>query len=1094
MKINKRNLKSIVFSMVIAAGMLLSVSVSAQNVETETGGRVFEFGQFFSSEGPFSNMVEEEPTDPWMQGNGGLFFSNQSKTSGDVFWNNRGLFNINANTNPGGISNADFGEQAPLGSGIAIMIGVGLGYVALKKKGGRTMKRMTYFVMALSLVLGLTQCKKEKLEPENEGKQVMITLNVGGGDNNGSKAEVDPPHVNFVDDDQILVASGRKYVGTLTKSGTTFSGLVSEDDLVEGQKLYFYFLGNKQGTLNNGATICTVNISDQTDMNDKPVISMGESNETYPSDGNSYSSRLYNKASLMKFNVTTPSNAAICITGMNNEVTVHFDNPTDSGFTYGMNTTDGGLIKMPGKDAEGVTWAIVLPQDELNEGNEGTAYTEDGVCVGQRPAIHVIDPNMYYHEGDDVISMAMGYTTLGTPLTFEAIVDNTRVSYSPYNKNEVHMEYSTDNGATWTSTTGGNITLQTTGQKVMFRASSPNSTLATSSLNTSFSCSPGSCYVYGNVMSLLDKDNYTTQTELTASYTFRRLFRNNTNIYSHSSKSLYLPATTLSDYCYQEMFYGCTNLTAAPVMTVSTVGNSSCKSMFYNCANLTTVPTLSATALNQSCYEMMFWGCTSLTETPSMNITSVANTCCKQMFRGCTSLTTVPIQLSATTLAEECYTEMFYSCSSLTDAPATLGAETLAPYCCYQMFAYCSSLITAPALPGTTLANDCYDAMFRNCTSLTTAPALPARTLASACYAFMFQNSGLTKAPMLPAIALVSSCYLFMFQNCSNLNSVTCFAQSGIEDNTYKWLENVASTGTFIKAYTANWTLNSANGIPTGWTVIPVVPGAFTIDASGKQVYFSQGNLKYSSGTWSFHTSQYDRCFTANGNVSSSYNASGTFDLFGWGTSGYNNKYPYMTSTTNNDYAPGVNEIAGTDYDWGVYNAISNGGNQAGLWHLLTNDEWGYVFKTRSASTVNGTANARYAIAYINTGGTNVYGFILFPDTYTAGTPSGVTWGTINSGIGAGAGSSATWTVCTLEGWNALESAGCVFLPAAGWRGGTTINAVNQDGGCWAGSYYPSTSGHAYNTHIYTPSKYVQPQDHSNRYVGYSVRLVHDAE
>ena len=47
------------------------------------------------------------------------------------------------------------------------------------------MRKMTYFVMAMALVLGFTQCKKENLEPETEGKQVMITLNVGGGDNNG---------------------------------------------------------------------------------------------------------------------------------------------------------------------------------------------------------------------------------------------------------------------------------------------------------------------------------------------------------------------------------------------------------------------------------------------------------------------------------------------------------------------------------------------------------------------------------------------------------------------------------------------------------------------------------------------------------------------------------------------------------------------------------------------------------------------------------------------------------------------------------------------------------------------------------------------
>ena len=34
----------------------------------------------------------------------------------------------------GGIENSGIGENAPLGSGIAILIGAGLGYVALKKK------------------------------------------------------------------------------------------------------------------------------------------------------------------------------------------------------------------------------------------------------------------------------------------------------------------------------------------------------------------------------------------------------------------------------------------------------------------------------------------------------------------------------------------------------------------------------------------------------------------------------------------------------------------------------------------------------------------------------------------------------------------------------------------------------------------------------------------------------------------------------------------------------------------------------------------------------------------------------------------------
>ena len=85
------------------------------------------------------------------------------------------------------------------------------------------MKRMTYFVMALALVLGLAHCKKEQIEPQNEGDVVMITLNVGsdastGSATDGSKAEVTPPHVSFEEGDTILVASGGKYAGYLTKN------------------------------------------------------------------------------------------------------------------------------------------------------------------------------------------------------------------------------------------------------------------------------------------------------------------------------------------------------------------------------------------------------------------------------------------------------------------------------------------------------------------------------------------------------------------------------------------------------------------------------------------------------------------------------------------------------------------------------------------------------------------------------------------------------------------------------------------------------------------------------------------------------------
>lgn len=176
--------------------------------------------------------------------------------------------------------------------------------------------------------------------------------------------------------------------------------------------------------------------------------------------------------------------------------------------------------------------------------------------------------------------------------------------------------------------------------------------------------------------------------------------------------------------------------------------------------------------------------------------------------------------LPATTLADNCYTNMFRGCTSLTTAPE-LPATTLDMSCYNNMFNGCTSLTTAPALPTTTLADSCYGYMFDGCTSLTTAPALPATTLINACYGGMFNGcTSLTTAPELPATTLAEYCYFEMFNGCTNLNYIKCLATDISATNcTYKWVNSVSSTGTFIKNPSiSSWTTGTS-GIPSGWTV-----------------------------------------------------------------------------------------------------------------------------------------------------------------------------------------------------------------------------------------------------------------------------------
>ena len=180
---------------------------------------------------------------------------------------------------------------------------------------------------------------------------------------------------------------------------------------------------------------------------------------------------------------------------------------------------------------------------------------------------------------------------------------------------------------------------------------------------------------------------------------------------------------TMANYCYRNMFYGCTALTTPPSLPATTLADYCYYGMFQNCTSLTTAPSLPATTLANYCYRYMFYGCTNLTIAPSLPATTLADYCYYYMFQNCTSLTTTP-SLPATTLAERCYQGMFYGCTSLTTAPSLL-ATTLFDYCYSYMFFNCSSLTTAPALPATTLAYNCYYNMFRACSSLTT-PAIMA--------------------------------------------------------------------------------------------------------------------------------------------------------------------------------------------------------------------------------------------------------------------------------------------------------------------------------------------------------------------------------
>lgn len=234
------------------------------------------------------------------------------------------------------------------------------------------------------------------------------------------------------------------------------------------------------------------------------------------------------------------------------------------------------------------------------------------------------------------------------------------------------------------------------------------------------------------------------------------------------------------------------------------------------------------------------------------------------------------------------------------------------------------------------------------------------------------------------------------------------------------------------------------------------INGVFTINENGDQVMFSQGNLQYqaSTNTWRFAENQWECVGEDNANISETYD--GWIDLFGWGTSGYHdtndpynvNYFPWSnsTSTVNNTfnkdgYGPSRNmlfpDLDGRSvyYDWGVYNAISNGGNQSGLWRNLTYGEWSYICYNR-----NTASGIRCALAKVN----NINGMILLPDDWEA---SYYPLYSVNNTI-----YEFSENDISSSQWSLLEQHGAVFLPAGGNRSETSISYVGETGGYWSSS------------------------------------------
>ena len=310
----------------------------------------------------------------------------------------------------------------------------------------------------------------------------------------------------------------------------------------------------------------------------------------------------------------------------------------------------------------------------------------------------------------------------------------------------------------------------------------------------------------------------------------------------------------------------------------------------------------------------------------------------------------------------------------------------------------------------------------------------------------------------------------------------------------------------------------------------------FSINDAGGKVAFSGGNLQYNpslklfrfaANQWEYVDDPENSILSMSKEKSSNIYANamydGWIDLFGWGTSGFHdnadkaNKYfhPYDTASKtdisqNNYYGYGptgaaqyqqvsidTNSGVRARYDWGNYNFIREFSYDfynkkldstmyaRQVWRTLTHNEWNYVI-TNSRYVEEGTEPS-YTYATIHYDASNTSrscaGVILFPDSFMVDSLHLETVPFVY-----GTNDNFTTNDIDYSVWYKMDSAGCVFLPCAGYREGAEVKGMGDSTFYWAavGLDYQK----AYTTKISEAGFVANEQVPRSR--GCAVRLVQD--
>lgn len=250
------------------------------------------------------------------------------------------------------------------------------------------MKKLSTIIMALALVLGMSQCKKQETPTTGNTTPIYpgvdITVKVGdneGKAENGEKHNIAPEYglFAFSNDDVLYVGHNGQYVGSLTFNNGFFSGTIYPNQNVTDQPLHFYFVGNAAVTgtpVENETTSLSISIADQSE--NLPVLSYGASTKPFTGANATYSTTLKNKCALVKFILDNPTEETVILSNVPTVATVNFANPTSETAIAATDLTDlhDMTLRYDANWNNNLRWVILLPGTDLS--NCGVTWQGEG--------------------------------------------------------------------------------------------------------------------------------------------------------------------------------------------------------------------------------------------------------------------------------------------------------------------------------------------------------------------------------------------------------------------------------------------------------------------------------------------------------------------------------------------------------------------------------------------------------------------------------------------------------------------------------------------------------------------------------------------